>query len=225
MTLYEKFLERLPYHFRTTEEGRNKNFQKLLKIIFDIGEFYIENLREIRVKTFDLNAGVSWLDFIASNIFGINRGIMTDDELLLAIYFSMFLKNDDASNKWILQFVKKVINPVDCFFIHNDIEMTFYFELAKPLTEQQISLLRKLKDDGVVSNIYYTLNKKIATVSKYEVLPLYANGMQVEYNKRDAVATLKANFIISGKPPLEEADFYIIESEEPLEVSQDFIKV
>ena len=225
MMLYEQFLERLPFHFRTTKEGRNKNFHKLLKIIFDIGEFYVEKLNEIRINTFSLNTRGSWLDFIASNIFGISRGIMTDDELLFAIYFSMFLKNDDASNKWILQFVKKVINPIDCFFIHNDLEMIFYFELSNPLTPQQISLLHKLKDNGVVSTIYYTINKKIATVPKYEVLPLYANGMQMDYNIRDAVTKFKANFVISGKPPLEEAYFYIIESEEPLEVSQNFIKV
>jgi hypothetical protein len=36
---------------------------------------------------------------------------------------------------------------------------------------------------------------------------------------------LKSNFIISGKPPLEESSFYIVEKEEPFEVSQNFIKV
>lgn len=223
--LCEAFIKSLPRTFQTNLDGKNKVFHKLLNTLFSPYQDLLEALNEFQNNFFDVNSGGIWLENIALKFFKIKRGSMNDEELLSEVYFAIFLKGENGSNAWILSFVKKVINPTDCFFIFNKLTMTFYFGLDENLTKQQVALLKRIKPDGITLEVFYSIKKRIIAVAKYDILPLYANGEPMDFNNKEAVVSLKAIISINAKPPLEDAYFLILEREgENPEFSTNFIK-
>lgn len=222
MTHFENFLNALPFHFKDTREGKNANFHELLKMIFDVFDFWEQKFIKKRDITFDINAKEEDLTFLAKNFFGLERGVMNDDETRAELLFLLFCKGGDGSNVWLLNFVKKIINPLDCLFLSQNMEITFYFSLKEPLSNWQISLLQKVKTDGVGIHIYYVLNKKLIATPIYDTFPIYANLKPMDYNQMEAIALLKPNVLTESNAPLEECLFFYLEDGI---LKNDFIKV
>lgn len=225
LKIYNDFLHALPFAFKNSYNGANKNFHKLLRCIFEVLEFQINKMEEIRLKTFELEAKGDRLDYIAS-LFGLSRNFKDDETLLFEVYIAFFLKHNDGTNNWILSFVRQVLNPVQSFFIFENLEMIFYFQFQNHPNAQDALLLKKLKEEGIVIKVFYAINKQIVPIVSKEILPIYANKEKLFFNDKEAVAYLKPHYSIKGKPPLETAEFFIIEGYNPDPIlSKDFIRL
>lgn len=151
--------------------------------------------------------------------------MQSDEDLLFEIYIGLFLKHNDGTNNWILSFVKKVFKPIQSFFIFEDLEMIFYFQFKEHPTEKEIRLLKLLKDEGIVMKVFYTIGKEIIPIPSKDVLPLYANNEKLYFNDREAVVHLKFHMMQTSKPPLETAEFFVIEDMESFDISKNFIRL
>ena len=223
MTHFDNFLNAIPFYFKDTRADKNKKFHELLKMIYEVFDFWEQKFNHKRDNTFNIDSSGEDLEFLAKNFFGIERGAMTDDEVRAELLFLLFCKGGDGSNSWLLNFVKKVINPIDCFFLSKNMEVVFYFNLKEPLSEWQKILLKKVKTDGVGIKAFYVLNKQIFASMVYDILPIYANAVQLEYNSMEAIALLKPGTLSMVNAPLEECNFFYLDDEGKPQT--DFIEI
>lgn len=223
MTHFDNFLNALPFYFKDTREGKNTKFHELLKMIFEVFDFWEQKFNHKRDETFNIDSINEDLEFLAKNFFGIEKGAMTDDEIKAELLFLLFCKGGDGSNTWLLNFVKKIINPIDCFFLSQNMEIVFYFNLKEPLSEWQKILLKKVKTDGVGMKGYYVLNTEIFASPIYDTLPIYANSLQLDYNQMEAVALLQPTQFLITTSPLEDCYFFYLD--ENGNQQNDFIEI